>query len=89
VLVGKTYRIAVIPGDGIGKEVVPEGLRVLDATARALDFSLEHLGEPAGAAAVLAAIEDVVGGGGDALTPDLGGSGTTVGFGTAIAEALR
>jgi len=26
-------RIAVIPGDGIGKEVVPEGLRVLDAAA--------------------------------------------------------
>ena len=25
----KKYRIAVIPGDGIGKEVVPEGLRVL------------------------------------------------------------
>ena len=30
----KTYRIAVIPGDGIGKEVMPEGLRVLDAAAR-------------------------------------------------------
>ena len=28
------YRIAVIPGDGIGKEVVPEGLRVLEAVAR-------------------------------------------------------
>ena len=27
---GSTYRIAVIPGDGIGKEVVPEGLRVLE-----------------------------------------------------------
>jgi tartrate dehydrogenase/decarboxylase/D-malate dehydrogenase len=26
-----THRIAVIPCDGIGKEVVPEGLRVLDA----------------------------------------------------------
>jgi tartrate dehydrogenase/decarboxylase / D-malate dehydrogenase len=25
-----TFRIAVIPGDGIGQEVVPEGLRVLD-----------------------------------------------------------
>jgi tartrate dehydrogenase/decarboxylase/D-malate dehydrogenase len=25
-----SFRIAVIPGDGIGKEVVPEGLRVLD-----------------------------------------------------------
>jgi tartrate dehydrogenase/decarboxylase/D-malate dehydrogenase len=29
-----THRIAVIPGDGIGKEVMPEGLRVLDAAAR-------------------------------------------------------
>jgi tartrate dehydrogenase/decarboxylase / D-malate dehydrogenase len=28
-----SYRIAVIPGDGIGKEVVPEGIRVLDAVA--------------------------------------------------------
>lgn len=25
----KTYRLAVIPGDGVGKEVVPEGLKVL------------------------------------------------------------
>ena len=29
----RTFRIAVIPGDGIGKEVVPEGLRVLEALA--------------------------------------------------------
>ena len=28
-----SHRIAVIPGDGIGKEVVPEGLRVLEAVA--------------------------------------------------------
>ena len=28
-----TYKIALIPGDGIGKEVVPEGVRVLDAAA--------------------------------------------------------
>lgn len=27
----KTYKIAVIPGDGIGKEVVPEGIRAMDA----------------------------------------------------------
>ncbi|EOJ6894777.1 hypothetical protein ACX26Y_03915, partial [Escherichia coli] len=25
----KTMRIAAIPGDGIGKEVLPEGIRVL------------------------------------------------------------
>ncbi|MCH7341811.1 tartrate dehydrogenase [Pelomonas sp. CA6] len=29
----KTFQIAVIPGDGIGKEVMPEGLRVLGAAA--------------------------------------------------------
>jgi tartrate dehydrogenase/decarboxylase/D-malate dehydrogenase len=34
-----TYRIAVIPGDGIGKEVVPEGRRVLDATAKRFGFA--------------------------------------------------
>ena len=30
----KRYRIAVIPGDGIGNEVVPEGIRVLEAAGR-------------------------------------------------------
>ena len=30
----KTYRIATIPGDGIGQEVVPEGIRVLDAVGK-------------------------------------------------------
>ena len=30
----QNYRIAVIPGDGIGKEVVPEGMRVLEAAGR-------------------------------------------------------
>jgi len=29
-----TYTIATIPGDGIGKEVVPEGIRVLEAAGR-------------------------------------------------------
>jgi len=29
----RTFHIAVIPGDGIGQEVVPEGLRVLDRLA--------------------------------------------------------
>ena len=37
----RTHRIAVLPGDGIGKETVPEGLRVLDAAARRFGFDLE------------------------------------------------
>ncbi len=36
----KTYRIAAIPGDGIGKEVLPEGVRVLQAAAKRWDLNL-------------------------------------------------
>ena len=36
----RKYRLAVIPGDGIGKEVVPEGLRVLEAAAKKFNFEL-------------------------------------------------
>jgi tartrate dehydrogenase/decarboxylase / D-malate dehydrogenase len=40
----KNYKIAVIEGDGIGREVVPEGIRVLEAAARRFDlsFSWQH-----------------------------------------------
>jgi tartrate dehydrogenase/decarboxylase/D-malate dehydrogenase len=38
----KTFSIAVIPGDGIGKEVMPEGLRVLDAAARRFGIELRY-----------------------------------------------
>src|SRR5919112_495795 len=34
------YRIAAIPGDGIGTEVLPEGRRVLEVAARAYGFGL-------------------------------------------------
>jgi tartrate dehydrogenase/decarboxylase/D-malate dehydrogenase len=37
----RTYRIAVIPGDGIGREVVPEGIRVLEAAGRRFDIGFE------------------------------------------------
>ena len=37
----KTHRIAVIAGDGIGREVVPEGLRVLDAAARRFGIGID------------------------------------------------
>ena len=37
----KTHRIAVIPGDGIGKEVMPEGLRVLEVAAKRFGIALD------------------------------------------------
>ena len=36
-----TLRIAVIPGDGIGKEVVPEGVRTLETVAQKFGIGLE------------------------------------------------
>jgi tartrate dehydrogenase/decarboxylase / D-malate dehydrogenase len=35
------FKIAIIPGDGIGKEVMPEGLRVLQTVAKRFDIALE------------------------------------------------
>jgi 3-isopropylmalate dehydrogenase len=40
-----TYRIAVLAGDGIGQEVIPEAVRVLQAVARRAGFGVEF--EPA------------------------------------------
>jgi tartrate dehydrogenase/decarboxylase / D-malate dehydrogenase len=37
----RRHRIAAIPGDGIGKEVMPEGLRVLHAAATRFGFELQ------------------------------------------------
>ena len=40
----KKFGISVIPGDGIGNEVVPEGLRVLEAVGKkyGIDYGFEH-----------------------------------------------
>ena len=39
-----THRIAVMPGDGIGKEVMPEGLRAVEAAAKkhGVDLAFTH-----------------------------------------------
>ena len=40
------YKIAVIPGDGIGKEVVPEGLRALEAAAGSIGIQFDWQSYP-------------------------------------------
>lgn len=37
----RTYRIATIPGDGIGKEVIPVGQRAAEAAAKKYGFGIE------------------------------------------------
>ena len=41
VMPASPYKIAVIPGDGIGKEVMPEGVRVIQAAADEFDIALQ------------------------------------------------
>ncbi|MGA3208275.1 MAG: 3-isopropylmalate dehydrogenase [Syntrophales bacterium] len=38
---GKSYKIAVVPGDGTGPEVIAEGLKVLMAASAKYDFKLD------------------------------------------------
>jgi len=40
------YRIALVPGDGIGNEVIPEGARVLQKLAGAFGFTIEFIEFP-------------------------------------------
>ena len=37
----RSYRIAVVPGDGIGREVTPAALEVLEAAGERFGFRLE------------------------------------------------
>ncbi len=45
----KTYTIPVIPGDGIGPEIIAEGKKVLEAAGRAHDFDIKWREYPYGA----------------------------------------
>ncbi len=38
----KSYKVAVLPGDGTGPEVVREGIKVLNAAAQRFDFKLDY-----------------------------------------------
>jgi len=48
----KTYKITLLPGDGIGPEVIKESVKVLDAVAEKSDFALEYTEKNAGGAAI-------------------------------------
>jgi len=37
----RRYRLAVIPGDGIGREVIPQGVRVLETAGQRFGFAIE------------------------------------------------
>ena len=49
----KTYKIAVVPGDGTGPEVIGEGCKVMDAAAQKFGFKLEKVSYDLGGARYL------------------------------------
>src|SRR5919201_6407594 len=51
----KRFAIAVLPGDGIGPEVIAQAVRVLDAVAERFGFRLDFATYPIGAAGVAVA----------------------------------
>ena len=48
----KTYKITLLPGDGIGPDVIAEAVKVLDAVAGKSGFALEYNTQNAGGAAI-------------------------------------
>ena len=57
----KTYSIAVLPGDGIGPEVIAQAVRVLEAVAERFDVRFALRTFPVGAAGVAAANDPLPG----------------------------
>jgi 3-isopropylmalate dehydrogenase len=49
---GGRYKIAVLPGDGIGTEIVQVGVAMLEAAARRFDFAFDFEEAPIGGAAI-------------------------------------
>lgn len=76
------------PVHGSAPDIAGQGIANPIGQIWAASMMLEHLGEEEAGAAVLAAIEAVLGSGKAPLTPDLGGKATTEDLGRAIASAV-
>ncbi len=48
----KSYNITLLPGDGIGPEVMDEAVKILDAVATEADFSATYAEQPVGGVAI-------------------------------------
>jgi len=84
----RTFPSLFEPVHGSAPDIAGKGIANPIGQIWSASMMLEHLGEPAAASAVLGAIETVLEQGGDTLTPDMGGSATTVQLGFAITRAV-
>lgn len=84
----RTYPSMFEPVHGSAPDIAGKGLANPMAAIWTASLLLEHLGEPAAAAAVFEALRAVVRGG-RVRTPDLGGRSRTAEVGDAVVEALQ
>ncbi|GAY12751.1 tartrate dehydrogenase [Pseudonocardia sp. N23] len=84
----RTYPSLFEPVHGSAPDIAGKGIANPVGQIWCVSMMLEHLGETEAAVAVMGAIETVLARGGDALTPDMGGNGTTSGLGAAVAAEL-
>ena len=84
----RTYPSLFEPVHGSAPDIAGRGIANPIGQIWCAAMMLEHLGEPAAAAAILAAVETVLARGGDTLTPDMGGTGTTAELGKAVADSV-
>ncbi|QZH62283.1 tartrate dehydrogenase [Mycolicibacterium farcinogenes] len=77
------------PVHGSAPDIAGRGIANPIGQIWSASLMLDHLGERDAAAAILTAVEDVLARGGDALTPDMGGTATTSALGTAVRDQLK
>lgn len=85
----KRYPSLFEPVHGSAPDIAGRGIANPIGQIWCASMMLDHLGEPAAAKAIVAAIEETLARGGDVLTPDMGGQATTSTLGDAIAERIR
>ncbi|MBB4688642.1 tartrate dehydrogenase [Amycolatopsis jiangsuensis] len=73
---------------GSAPDIAGQGIANPVAQILAGAMLLDHLGETVAAQAIRSSVDEVLAAG-KVLTPDLGGTSTTTGLGTAVAETLR
>jgi len=83
----RTFPSLFEPVHGSAPDIAGKGVANPVGQIWSASLLLEHLGEPAAAAAVLAAVEQVLGAG-EGLTPDMGGDGTTTSLGHRVAASV-
>jgi tartrate dehydrogenase/decarboxylase/D-malate dehydrogenase len=84
----RTFPSLFEPVHGSAPDIAGQGIANPVGQIWSASMMLEHLGEADAAAGILSAIESVLAAGGDALTRDLGGTGTTSSLGATIAAAI-